>query len=118
MSILHRATKKLLIAVAGGLVVILGIVMIPYPGPGWLVVFLGLAILATEFVWAKRLLNHARAKYDVWQAWFKHQTLLVKALIGLMTFIIAVLILWVINGYGILVDFFHLPFPWLRSPLL
>ena len=33
-----------------------GILAIPYPGPGWAIVFLGLGILATEFDWARRLL--------------------------------------------------------------
>jgi len=39
-----------------------GIVLIPLPGPGWLIVFGGLAILATEYVWARRLLNYSRRR--------------------------------------------------------
>ncbi|WP_369794636.1 PGPGW domain-containing protein [Kutzneria sp. 744] len=39
-------------AIAGFAVLALGIVLIPYPGPGWLVFFAGLAILATEFTWS------------------------------------------------------------------
>ena len=34
------------------------------PGPGWAIVFVGLAILATEFDWARRLLAYARERYD------------------------------------------------------
>ncbi len=32
-----------------------GVRLVPLPGPGWLIVFLGLAILGTEFAWARRL---------------------------------------------------------------
>ena len=35
----------------------LGAVMLFTPGPGWLVIFLGLTLLAAEFVWARRLMN-------------------------------------------------------------
>lgn len=48
----------------GWLVVLVGIVLLPLPGPGWLVIFLGLGILAAEFVWAERLLKRAKAYYD------------------------------------------------------
>lgn len=51
------------------LVLVVGVIAIPYPGPGWLIVFAGLAILATEFDWARRVLRYARGKYDAWTAW-------------------------------------------------
>jgi uncharacterized protein (TIGR02611 family) len=44
-------------AIGGFLVVLLGIVLIPLPGPGLLVVALGLAVLALEFAWAEHLLE-------------------------------------------------------------
>lgn len=50
-----NAVYRVGLAVFGGLVVAAGIVMIPSPGPGWLVVFAGLGILATEFHWAHRI---------------------------------------------------------------
>ena len=43
-------------------VVIAGALMIVLPGPGWLVVFAGLAIWATEFVWAQIVLRWTRRK--------------------------------------------------------
>ncbi|MEV3932767.1 MULTISPECIES: TIGR02611 family protein [unclassified Streptomyces] len=39
-----------------------GIVMLPLPGPGWLVIFGGMAIWATEFVWAQLVLRWTRRK--------------------------------------------------------
>ncbi|MFJ1653084.1 TIGR02611 family protein [Streptomyces sp. NPDC088337] len=50
------------IFVAGLLVVIAGIVMLPLPGPGWLVIFGGMAIWATEFVWAQLALRWTKRK--------------------------------------------------------
>ena len=38
----------------------LGAVMLVTPGPGWLVIFLGLTLLAAEFVWARRLMNRMK----------------------------------------------------------
>ncbi|MFF1835774.1 TIGR02611 family protein [Streptomyces sp. NPDC058231] len=43
-------------------VVAAGIVMLPLPGPGWLVIFGGMAIWATEFVWAQLVLRWTRRK--------------------------------------------------------
>ena len=54
--------RKAIVAVVGTTVVLLGVVMVVTPGPALLVIPLGLAILATEFVWAQRLLKWARAK--------------------------------------------------------
>ncbi len=39
-----------------------GVIMLVTPGPGWLTIFLGLAVLAAEFVWARRLLERLKAQ--------------------------------------------------------
>lgn len=54
--------RKIAIALVGALVLAAGIVMIPLPGPGWLVVVLGLYILSFEFAWAERVLDRIRDK--------------------------------------------------------
>jgi uncharacterized protein (TIGR02611 family) len=48
--------------IAGLAVVGAGIVMLPLPGPGWLVIFGGMAIWATEFVWAQLVLRWTKRK--------------------------------------------------------
>lgn len=50
------------IFVVGLAVVAAGIVMLPLPGPGWLVIFGGMAIWATEFVWAQLVLRWTKRK--------------------------------------------------------
>lgn len=57
-----RRARQLVVAVIGGTVVLVGVAMIVLPGPAILVIPLGLAILATEFVWARRLLDRVRGR--------------------------------------------------------
>jgi uncharacterized protein (TIGR02611 family) len=52
--------RKIVVGVIGGTVIAIGIVMLVVPGPGVLTIFGGLAILATEFVWARWMLKFAR----------------------------------------------------------
>src|SRR5512134_98518 len=54
------AAAKPVIGVLGGSVVLVGIAMLALPGPAFLVIPLGLAILATQFPWARRWLQKAR----------------------------------------------------------
>jgi len=69
----------------GAVVIVAGLVMVPFPGPGWLVVFIGVGILASEFDWAKRLLDYGKEKLRAWNDWMRPQPLWVKALAGLIT---------------------------------
>jgi uncharacterized protein (TIGR02611 family) len=57
-----RNGKRIGVAVAGFTLILIGAALLVLPGPGWLVIFLGLAVLATEFVWAERALNVAKEK--------------------------------------------------------
>jgi uncharacterized protein (TIGR02611 family) len=57
---LLRATWRTIVLVVGGTVVAIGVAMVVLPGPAFVVIPAGLAILATEFVWARRLLVRVR----------------------------------------------------------
>jgi uncharacterized protein (TIGR02611 family) len=81
---------KIVIGVIGGAVVLLGLLLIPLPGPGWALVFVGLAVWATEFVWAQRLLRWARQLLRDWTAWAKRQHLAVRLLLGLVGLLVLV----------------------------
>ncbi|MEU2749149.1 TIGR02611 family protein [Streptomyces collinus] len=48
--------------IIGLAVVVTGIIMLPLPGPGWVVIFGGMAIWATEFVWAQLVLRWTKRK--------------------------------------------------------
>lgn len=55
-----QQAKRLLKILFGFTLLALGVVMIVTPGPGWITILLALGILAAEFVWARRLLNHLK----------------------------------------------------------
>jgi len=59
---LYKKVRRLVIAVIGFTVLLIGVAMIVTPGPSTVVIVLGLAILATEFIWARRLLNQIRGQ--------------------------------------------------------
>jgi uncharacterized protein (TIGR02611 family) len=73
------------VGLVGSLVVAFGIVTIPLPGPGWLTVIAGLFVLATEFLWAERLLQYTRQRVAGWTAWLNRQPVLVRLTLGLLT---------------------------------
>jgi uncharacterized protein (TIGR02611 family) len=63
------------IAVVGVVMVIGGLILVPLPGPGWLIVFLGLAVLGTEFHWARRLTGWLKRQLDrFWTWWHARRT--------------------------------------------
>jgi len=59
-----KQIKRLIIAVIGFTVLLIGLLMIVLPGPAFIVIPLGLGILATEFIWARRLLKTAKNKFQ------------------------------------------------------
>jgi uncharacterized protein (TIGR02611 family) len=59
-----QQTKRFLKILFGFTLLVLGIVMIVTPGPGWLVIALALGVLAAEFVWARRLLDGMKEQSD------------------------------------------------------
>lgn len=64
--------RRIFYVLAGFTLLLVGIVMLVTPGPGLVVIFLGLSLLAAEFVWARRLMNRIkregeRVRYAVWR---------------------------------------------------
>ncbi|MFC4224310.1 PGPGW domain-containing protein [Lysinibacter cavernae] len=67
---LLRMLYRLFVAVSGTAVVLLGLILIPLPGPGWLVVFVGLGVLGTEFAGARRASERLkRWLVNLWEWW-------------------------------------------------
>jgi uncharacterized protein (TIGR02611 family) len=66
------------ITVAGILVIAVGVVLLPLPGPGWLIIFAGLGLLATEYTWAARVLSRSRGLVVRWTRWAAQQHLAVR----------------------------------------
>ena len=57
-------SKRIAVSIAEFAVLLAGVALLVLPGPGWLLIFIGLGILATEYVWAQRLLNKAKEKAE------------------------------------------------------
>ncbi len=55
-----KQIKRLIVAVVGFTILLIGLAMVVLPGPATLIIPLGLAILATEFVWARNLLHRMK----------------------------------------------------------
>ncbi len=54
--------KRLIIAIVGFTVLLIGLAMIVLPGPAFIVIPVGIGILAIEFAWARRLLKRVKFK--------------------------------------------------------
>jgi uncharacterized protein (TIGR02611 family) len=88
------------IALSGLVVIIVGIVLLVVPGPGWVVIFAGLGIWATEFAWAKSLLRFVRRTVDAWAAWLKRQPRWLTVLLGAVGLVILAAVafgVWVLS---------------------
>ncbi|MDN5819246.1 MAG: TIGR02611 family protein [bacterium] len=118
MKQVYKQGRKFVVGAIGGLVLLAGILMIPYPGPGWLVVIAGMGILSTEFIWAENLRKFTVRHYERWLGWFRAQNFTVKVMFAFATFCVVVASIWLVNGYGIIANWLDLPYEWLKSPFL
>ncbi len=89
-----RPVYRFVVGLLGVAITVTGLVLVPLPGPGWLIVLAGLAVLSTEFEPAHRLLEFARRHLQSWTAWVGRQSLAVRAAIGLGTLLCVALALW------------------------
>jgi uncharacterized protein (TIGR02611 family) len=62
---------RIVVGIVGGGLAILGLLLVPLPGPGWLVVFLGLAVLGTEFHWAQRIAGWLKRMLERFWGWWR-----------------------------------------------
>jgi uncharacterized protein (TIGR02611 family) len=108
---------RIAVAVVGLAVLAVGILAIPYPGPGWAIVFLGLGILATEFRWAQLVLHWVKVRYDKVMTWFRSQGLWVQVLGAVFTAAIVVATLWLLGAIGWVAGLVGIEWAWLKSPI-
>ena len=108
---------RIVVGVVGLAVLAVGILAIPYPGPGWAIVFIGLGILATEFDWARRLLAYAKERYDKAMDWFHDQHIAIQVLGGIFTALIVAATLWLLGAVDWTAELVGIDWPWLNSPV-
>ncbi|MGK8490978.1 TIGR02611 family protein [Nocardia asiatica] len=108
---------RIVVAVVGVAVLAVGVLAIPYPGPGWAIVFAGLGILATEFAWAHRVLTWLRDRYRQLMAWYSGQGRVVQVAGAVATAALVVATLWILGTFGLVGSWIGVEWEWLRSPL-
>ena len=59
-----QQAKRLIVIVVGSTILLMGIAMIVLPGPAVLVIPVGLGVLATELVWARKSLNKLKSTFQ------------------------------------------------------
>lgn len=66
-----KQAKKLIISVVGFTVLLIGLAMVVLPGPAFIVIPIGLGILASEFIWAKKILKRAKSNASNMKEWIR-----------------------------------------------
>ncbi|MBM0225742.1 TIGR02611 family protein [Micromonospora sp. ATA51] len=99
-----RITLKIFIAIAGAIVVTVGIALIPLPGPGWLLVIAGLGIWAVEYHWARRLLGFTRRHVHAWTRWATSRSLPVRIVLGAVGLVFVAVVVWLSLKYSLGID--------------
>jgi uncharacterized protein (TIGR02611 family) len=110
-----RLALRIGVGTLGTLVVALGIVLIPFPGPGWAIVILGLAIWSVEFAWAKRVLEFTKRHVQAWTHWVTRQSLSMRAVIGVVGMIFVSAIVWASVRLSFGIDLASLAWNWVHG---
>ncbi|MCF8610128.1 TIGR02611 family protein [Gordonia sp. HY285] len=103
--------------VVGVLVTAVGVVAIPYPGPGWAMVFLGLLILSQELEWAARLRRWIMDKLNTFYRRYIDDNLVAQIILGVATCAIVIATLWVTDALDLVAGWVGIHADWLDSPV-
>ncbi|BCJ35748.1 hypothetical protein Athai_32510 [Actinocatenispora thailandica] len=89
-----RLALKIGAGAFGGALVVLGLILVPLPGPGWLIVIAGLAVLAVEYAWARHLLRFTRRQLRRWTDWLLRRGWPIRLLVGTAGFVLVAAVIW------------------------
>lgn len=92
----HYHAYRLALGSLGVLVVVVGLVLVPFPGPGWLIVFIGVGVLASEFHWARRVNAFGHRQLHRWTRWLLAQRWWVRGGVTLATALFVGACVWVL----------------------
>lgn len=94
-----RWSLKIIVGLLGGALVVLGLIMVPAPGPGWLVVIAGLSVLALEYAWARHALDLVTRHVRAWTHWIGARSLVFRAVLGMGGLVVLGVAAWVSLKY-------------------
>lgn len=84
------------IFVVGLVPIVAGIPMVPLVGPGWAVIFVGLFLWSTEFIWARRVTQFIKAEVRTFNIWYPSLPWKAKVPIGVLTVVFCWLCFYVV----------------------
>ncbi|KGN38581.1 hypothetical protein N803_07525 [Knoellia subterranea KCTC 19937] len=90
----------------GLVIVVVGLLLIPFPGPGWLIVIGGLVVWSSEFEKAQSVLEFVKKNLRLWEEWVRRQNIVVKALVGLIGIVFIATVLWLTFHFSGIPGFF------------
>jgi uncharacterized protein (TIGR02611 family) len=101
-SALRGLVWRVIATTLGVAIVLAGVAMLVFPGPGWAAIFLGLAVLATEYAWAHRLLVATKDKAQgaassVFSPENRKRTIVLTSIVVLL---VASIVSWYVYRYG------------------
>ncbi|GAC57376.1 hypothetical protein GOHSU_18_01310 [Gordonia hirsuta DSM 44140 = NBRC 16056] len=107
------------VAFVGTVMVLGGAAMVPLPTPGfgWILIFLGLGVLSTEFVWAQKLTTWLRRALDWAAAWWKRRSPTEKSGLIFALSVLILLILWLSGMLGTAGSWVGVDRQWLHGPI-
>lgn len=102
----RRLLYRTAVLVVGATLLVLGVVMLVFPGPGWAAIILGLIVLASEFVWFNRVLHPVRRIADkAAEAALDPRRRVRNLVIGSVLIVAAGLVVWwYVRQYGLSLD--------------
>ncbi|WP_132991900.1 TIGR02611 family protein [Gordonia zhaorongruii] len=103
--------------VVGTLVTAVGVITIPYPGPGWAIVFLGLFLLSQELEWAARLRRWTMDKLNTFYSRYIDGNRVAQVLLAIATCAIVIATLWLTNALSMAGGWVGIDAEWLKSPI-
>jgi tellurite resistance protein TerC len=62
IDVTYKLAKRIVVSIVGGTILLIGLIMLVLPGPGLVVIPIGLGILGLEYAWARIWLAKVKAK--------------------------------------------------------
>jgi uncharacterized protein (TIGR02611 family) len=105
-SAMRQLAWRVVATTLGVLIVLVGVSLLVLPGPGWAIIFLGLAILATEYAWAHRLLvvTKDKAQGAASSAFAPENRKRTVVLTLIVVLLVAAFVSWYVYRYGWTMD--------------
>lgn len=106
---------RVAVAIVGTVVLVggFGVAMLPFPGPGWVMVGAGLALLSSEFVWARRVVGFLRSRLRAIQLWFLRRPMWIRVLLLGTALVIVAFSLWSMGAVKMIGGWFGIDHAWM-----